>query len=487
MYQLAYNIDFTDINDKIDIYTTFDEIPLPIKEFIKEISTKFLLYNSYLDIFYCSKCYSQLEDYTCPKCQKTYSSTNHKFIIETSYMEYETSYYFFDYSKDDLILYEVQEKTYYDNPISFIPYKTSRYYIKNAYRLTPEYLTDCLTGHNYYFKDLVFLDNDSYDFSEEDFQLFNLFYENKNFIYTSNFTELIKNNMYKYSNINLLKEYLDNNVFTLATLTYYPLYCKQFEYLVKLHLYNLACFSSPSFKKQNSFKAIFGVDKKYLSFMQEYDININILKALQLYPCTDISLLTFISRYLPIFKDLITYINPLKLQKYMAKEKMTEENIYEYEDYITSCAKLKLNLKDAKVLYPKDFFHSHDQVTAEVIFLEDKDIDKKLHNLANIYYFNIYEDDKYIIFPADSIKSLIDESTQMSNCVRSYGSKVANNECQIYFMRNKKQPQKSLVTIEVKNGSVIQAKTKYNNSVNDEMQKVIKKFAKSLLSIEFDQ
>lgn len=93
------------------------------------------------------------------------------------------------------------------------------------------------------------------------------------------------------------------------------------------------------------------------------------------------------------------------------------------------------------------------------------------------------EDDKYIIFPSNSVKSLIDESFQQSNCVRTYCDMVSNNECQIYFMRYKNNISKSFVTIEVRNGKVVQAKTKFNKEPSYEIMNIIKKWEQKLLIV----
>ena len=96
---------------------------------------------------------------------------------------------------------------------------------------------------------------------------------------------------------------------------------------------------------------------------------------------------------------------------------------------------------------------------------------------------NKYEDDKYIIFPASSINSLIDESSQQSNCVRTYCDMVSNNECQIYFMRYKNNIKKSFVTIEVRNNKVVQAKTRFNEEVPEYIMNIIMKWEKTLIPL----
>lgn len=142
-----------------------------------------------------------------------------------------------------------------------------------------------------------------------------------------------------------------------------------------------------------------------------------------------------------------------------------------------------LDLNDKKVLFPKIFMEQHDKIMAEMIITTNPKINEKIQSLSNILELNIYKDDKYIIFPADSVSSLIDESTQMSNCVRNYCERISNNECQIYFMRHKDSVNKSLVTIEVRNGKIVQARTRFNNLPTAEMNDVLKNWEKEIIPI----
>lgn len=134
-------------------------------------------------------------------------------------------------------------------------------------------------------------------------------------------------------------------------------------------------------------------------------------------------------------------------------------------------------------MFPKNFREEHDKITSEMIIATDSKINERISLLSKLFALNIYEDDKYIIFPASSVDSLIDESSQMSNCVRNYCIKLSNNECQIYFMRYKNNVNKSLVTIEVRDGKIVQARTRFNEFPTDEMNEILKKWEEQLIPI----
>ena len=144
---------------------------------------------------------------------------------------------------------------------------------------------------------------------------------------------------------------------------------------------------------------------------------------------------------------------------------------------------MNLNLNDHNILFPKHFIEEHDKITNEMVISKDPLIDKRIKDLADFLILNKYEDDKYIIFPADSINSLIDESSQQSNCVRTYCEMVSNNECQIYFMRYKNDIKKSFITIEVRNNKVVQAKARFNEEPPTEIMNIIKKWEQTLIPL----
>ena len=92
-----------------------------------------------------------------------------------------------------------------------------------------------------------------------------------------------------------------------------------------------------------------------------------------------------------------------------------------------------------------------------------------------------------IIFPADTIESMIDEGSQQHNCLRTYISSYSSNICQIYFMREKTVKDKSFVTIEVRNNKIVQARVKYNKEPTAEIMNILKKWEKTLLPIENEE
>ena len=95
---------------------------------------------------------------------------------------------------------------------------------------------------------------------------------------------------------------------------------------------------------------------------------------------------------------------------------------------------------------------------------------------------NTYSNTKYIIMPAKSFISLEDESTQQNNCIRNYAEKYANGKSDIYFMREINTPNKSLVTIEVKENKIVQSRTKDNGLPNNSQKRFLNKWENEVLN-----
>jgi len=66
--------------------------------------------------------------------------------------------------------------------------------------------------------------------------------------------------------------------------------------------------------------------------------------------------------------------------------------------------------------------------------------------------------------------------------VRTYAEKYANGECDIYFMRTLKEPEKSLVTVEVKNNKIIQSRVKNNKNANKIQARFLEKWKNEVLN-----
>ena len=64
----------------------------------------------------------------------------------------------------------------------------------------------------------------------------------------------------------------------------------------------------------------------------------------------------------------------------------------------------------------------------------------------------------FVVIPPHSAKEIVDEGAALHHCVRLYVKYVAEKKSVILFVRSVDEPDKSLCTVEVKDGQVTQAR-----------------------------
>ena len=294
-------------------------------------------------------------------------------------------------------------------------------------------------------------------------------------LFPNNLKELFENTDYKYSQLWTLAKKVDN----MDIVYYLNNNLPSTEILVKMGLYKLA-LCPKTFNKQGNFEQRFGLDKTYYRFMKKYNIDIDELHILKLYKKMNIKGI----RYLRQFK--IEDLN--KIAKYMTLDKFIEfvktKNEFDiriYLDYIGFLEDLQLNVKDKKYLFPEDIKQEQDKYQKQVEVRKDQIIRRKIKERYKTLQKNTFSSNKYFIIPAKSINELEDESKQQDNCVRTYAKDYSNGKCDIYFMREKDKPNKSLVTVEVKQNKVVQSRTKYNGNINKTQERFLKKWEDKVL------
>jgi hypothetical protein len=132
-----------------------------------------------------------------------------------------------------------------------------------------------------------------------------------------------------------------------------------------------------------------------------------------------------------------------------------------------------------KEKYPKNLSTHHGQINVKNMFVS-AEIDKEKFNA----YYNrqkglSWSNKDYIIKVPESVDEMIDEAIQQDNCLRSYINRVMDGQTNIVFLRKKAAPDKSLVTIEVKDNTVVQVKAKFNKNPQHKEMDAIHEWAKA--------
>ncbi|MBO6232949.1 MAG: PcfJ domain-containing protein [Clostridia bacterium] len=303
-------------------------------------------------------------------------------------------------------------------------------------------------------------------------------------VFPNNIKKLLQNTDYKYSHIwDIAKnsQYID-----LKKLLSNKTDVKKIEMLSKMKLYNLA-LKAEKINYTGSFEKTFGVPKMFYPFMKRHNITYIELQLLQLLKEPNINSIRYLKEYTGYFRDDISRLeeisNYISLSKFIKYSKLHRGHIDidMYKDYLKFAKTVGLDLKNKRYIYPENLKEEHDKLEKQYEICNKKEVNDLIIKRSKILDNNSYNKNNLIVFPAHSLGDLIDESKQQSHCVRTYAEKYSKGECDIYFLRNMKDIDKSLVTIEVKDNKIIQSKAKHNNRPNENYLKFIKEWEQKVL------
>ena len=190
-------------------------------------------------------------------------------------------------------------------------------------------------------------------------------------------------------------------------------------------------------------------------------------------------------------RDFTAYLQHTTLHKLIRYIKETLKNKYieDYQDYLRMANSLGYDLKNSFLMYPRDMMQAHDIADAEIKerdsrirYMKAKERNKEMKKLYEEYKeLYTYEDRKFIIRPAKSATEIKKEGNALHHCVGTYASRVLKRETIILFIREKGRLQDSLITVEIKNDKIAQARAKYNQEPDKEVKKFLKKFEIQIL------
>lgn len=163
--------------------------------------------------------------------------------------------------------------------------------------------------------------------------------------------------------------------------------------------------------------------------------------------------LELIDRYKCNAKSLLIYLDHLKTFEAI-------DGMYEILRELNDYCRMMNELSQKFDRYPKHFLTTHRIATRNYNRLKKEFDDAKFSKRIKSDMEYTYKGFKFI-YPK-SVDEIKEEAVQQHNCVASYIDDVINGNCDILFLRNVDNPEKSLVTVEVKNGEICQYKQHYN-------------------------
>jgi len=241
-------------------------------------------------------------------------------------------------------------------------------------------------------------------------------------VYTDNLKNIFKDSKFKYSQLwNLVK--VKNEVDMYQVLSNASR--GEFEILVKMKLYNLALALNDydlHIKYAGNFQNRFGVPKSFYPLMKKHDINAKELDRLKLLNNPDIRSVRYLLKYnTDYLEDLREYMSIEKFIEYSRKIKNFDLNTY--IDYLKFCKVLGYDMKDKKILFlstKSEITRRHDELEEQYEVNKNKAISNSVKRRYKELKENIFKDKKFVVKPANTVDSMIEESKQQNNCVRTY-------------------------------------------------------------------
>lgn len=166
-------------------------------------------------------------------------------------------------------------------------------------------------------------------------------------------------------------------------------------------------------------------------------------------------------------KSLFLYLDTLKTFEALTIDSRV---LGEIEDY----AGMMSEIHPKYDKYPRNFLTTHTIACRNYNRLKQQFDEKSFQNRRNHKYECSFG--KYIFIYPKTVDDIKDEAVQQSNCVASYIQSVIDGKCHILFMRLKEDPNKSLVTIEVNNDRITQAKGRYNRELTPDEEDIVAKW-----------
>lgn len=308
-------------------------------------------------------------------------------------------------------------------------------------------------------------------------------------LYLCNLSDTLKDTPWAYSQLEAFSGIASFS----GVATFLSAYIKRpkIEHLIKMKLYRLvsgiiyggysySALQAINFNGENM-RAILGIDRPYFPLLRELNPSIDQLHLIRQLlqadhkPSTE-QIKWFIASKISnadAAKELLAHMSVHKLQRYVEQQFAPEDEaalkrvdyykmntlITDYHDYLCMCKELQYDLKNSFILFPRELKAAHDSVAKTLKDKRTAEQEKAIADSFDEWQKRYqYQSKELMMIPPHSAKEIVDEGVALHHCVRHYVKKVAEKESVILFVRSVDEPDKSLCTVEVKDGQVTQAR-----------------------------
>ena len=146
----------------------------------------------------------------------------------------------------------------------------------------------------------------------------------------------------------------------------------------------------------------------------------------------------------------------------------------ELRDYIDMCVSMDIK----PTLYSSYLKQTHDITSRNYEVKLTEEQAEMFENAYKDFKPFVTEDKTYSIVRPKNADDVKHEGSELNHCVASYISRILKRNCLIVFLRKTDKLDKSLVTIEVENKAIVQARGASNRSITEEEYRAICEYAK---------
>ena len=308
-------------------------------------------------------------------------------------------------------------------------------------------------------------------------------------LYQRNLSDTLKDTPWAYSQLEAFSGIASFS----GVATFLSAYIKRpkIEHLIKMKLYCLvsgiiyggysySALQAINFNGENM-RAILGIDRPYFPLLRELDPSIDQLHLIRQLlqadhkPSTE-QIKWFIASKISnadAAKELLAHMSVHKLQRYVEQQFAPEDEaalkrvdyykmntlITDYHDYLCMCKELQYDVKNSFILFPRELKAAHDSVAKTLKDKRTAEHEKAIAGSFDEWQKRYqYQSKELMMIPPHSAKEIVDEGVALHHCVRLYVKNVAEKKSVILFVRSVDEPDKSLCTVEVKDGQVTQAR-----------------------------
>lgn len=308
-------------------------------------------------------------------------------------------------------------------------------------------------------------------------------------LYQRNLSDTLKDTPWAYSQLEAFSGIASFS----GVATFLSAYIKRpkIEHLIKMKLYRLvsgiiyggysySALQAINFNGENM-RAILGIDRPYFPLLRELNPSIDQLHLIRQLlqadhkPSTE-QIKWFIASKISnadAAKELLAHMSVHKLQRYVEQQFAPEDEaalkrvdyykmntlITDYRDYLCMCKELQYDVKNSFILFPRELKAAHDSVAKTLKDKRTAEHEKAIAGSFDEWQKRYqYQSKELMMIPPHSAKEIVDEGAALHHCVRLYVKNVAEKKSVILFVRSVDEPDKSLCTVEVKDGQVTQAR-----------------------------